>query len=383
MPLKNARATTKINGKTHSKVETPDFIPGLQLNEFFFHDVVGPLMKKHFPDLKYSAGLVGHGSDVLGFDSPKSMDHNWGPRLHIFLSEPDFVANKHKIDDMLRKNLPYHYKGFPTNFTEGDKYRIAVPKLKKNGEVNHLFEFWTPASFFMHYLGFDIKRKPSFQDWLLFPQQALLEVTSGFLFHDDLGVIDLRKSFKYYPDDIWKYMLAVQWGKARDVIQFQARSGEEGDELGSYINTSRSLQTIMFLCFLIERKYAPYDKWFGAAFNSWLSCASILTPMFLDIFKEKDWMARQHLIARVYQHVGKMSNDLKIGKPGSTKIIDYFGRGYPSIDAWEFEGNIYESIENEKLREMKFQMGGIDQFINHARITHMDYFYKELKDIIK
>jgi hypothetical protein len=363
--------------------QTPDFIPGMMLNETFFHDVVRPLMIQNFPELKYSAGLVGHGSDVLGFDSPKSMDHNWGPHLHMFFSEPDFVAYKHKVDEMLKTQLPYDYQGFPTNFAEGDKYRVAVPKVKKSGPVNHLFEFWTPNSFFIHYLGFDIKRKPSYRDWLLFPQMALLEVTTGKMFHDDLGMIELRKSFMYYPDDIWKYMLAIQWGKVRDVIQFQARSGEEGDELGSYVNTARSIQTVMFLCFLIERKYAPYDKWFGTAFNSWLKCAPFLTPLLLDIFKEKDWMHRQELLAQVYQELGKMTNDLKIAKPASTKIIDYFDRGYPYVDAWEFESRLFESVENEQLKEMKFQVGGIDQFINHARINHMDYFYKELKDIIK
>jgi hypothetical protein len=371
------------NTEESSDIKIPSFVPGMSLNEMFYHDVVRPLMIKHFPELKYSAGLVGHGSDVMGFDSEKSMDHNWGPHLHMFFSEPDFVAYKHKVDEMLRKNLPYEYMGFSTNFTDGDKYRIAVPKYKKRGEVNHLFEFWTPESFFMHYLGFNIKRKPSFQDWLLFPQQALIEVTIGKIFHDDLGVIDLRKSFMYYPDDIWKYMLAVQWGKVRDHIQFQARSGEEGDELGSYVNSGRSIQTVMFLCFLLERRYAPYDKWFGTAFNSWLKCSEKLTPLLLSVFKERDWFRRQQFLAEIYQELGKMTNALKISKPAPTKIIDYFGRGYPAIDAWEFEARMYESIENEQLKAMKFQMGNIDQFINHARINHMDYFYKELKDIIK
>lgn len=371
------------NAKPEIEIATPEFIPGMTLNESFYHDVVRPLMIKHFPDLKYSAGLVGHGSDVIGFDSPTSMDHNWGPHLHIFLSEHDFVAFKHKVDEMLRKNLPYTYKGFSTNFAEGDKYRVAVPKFKKSGEVNHIFEFWTPQSFFMHYLGFDIRRKPSFRDWLLFPQQALLEVTVGKMFHDDLGVIELRRSFSYYPDDIWKYMLSVQWGKIRDHIQFQARSGEEGDALGAYVNTARSVHLIMFMCFLLERKYASYDKWFGTAFNNWLPCAEKMRPLLLEIMEEKNWVKRQDLLSKAYQELGKMCNKLKLTKPISTKIVEYFGRGYSYVDVWEFEEKVFNTIENEQLKEMKFKMGNIDQFINHARITHMDYFYKELKDIIK
>ncbi len=378
MSVKNTHPQTE-----EETVILPNFVPGMDLNEAFYHDVVGPLMTKHFPELTYSAGLVGSGSDVLGFDSPKSMDHNWGPHLHIFFSEPDFVASKHKVDEILRQNLPYEYKGFPTHFTKGDKYRISIPKLKKSGPIHHLFYFWTPESFFMKFLGFDIKRKPSFRDWLLFPQQALIEITAGKLFHDDLGMIDLRKSFAHYPEDIWKYMLSIQWGKIRDVIQFQARSGEEGDELGSYVSTARNVHTAMFLCFLLEKKYAPYEKWFGTAFNSWLTCAPKMRPLLLRVFREKDWLQRQHLLAEIHQELGHMTNKLKIAKPGSTKVIDYFDRGYPCVDAWQYEKNLLDAIENEQLRNMKFQMGSIDQFINHARITHMDYFYKELQDIIK
>lgn len=363
--------------------EKPDFIPGLLLNESFYHEIVGPLLEKHFPELKYSAGLVGHGSDVMGFDSTTSMDHNWGPHLHIFLSEPDFVGYKHKIDEMLQNELPYTYKGFSTHFTEGDVYKIAVPKYIKRGKIRHLFEFWTPQSFFMHYLGFDINRKPSFRDWLLFPQQALLEVTIGKLFHDDLQIIDLRRSFSRYPDDIWKYMISVQWGKIRDHIQTQARSGEEGDELGSELSAARSIRMVMFMCFLLERKYTPYDKWFGVAFKKWLRHGPNLAPLLIDVLKEKDWFKRQETLACIYQEVGEICNELKITKPISTKIVDYFGRGYPMVDAWKFEEKIHESIQNEQLRNMKFPMGSIDQFIDHARINHMNYFYNELKDAIK
>src|SRR4051812_37247893 len=97
---------------THTQKTSPPapaFMPGMLLNESFYREVVGPLMREHFPDLRYSAGMVGHGSDVLGFDSEKSMDHNWGPHLNIFLSEPDFVAYKHRIDEMLATKLPYTY----------------------------------------------------------------------------------------------------------------------------------------------------------------------------------------------------------------------------------------------------------------------------------
>ncbi len=72
---------------------------------------------------------------VLGFDTPKSMDHNWGPHLQIFFSEADFIAYKHEVDEMLRTHLPYTYKGFSTNFTTGDRYLKDKPKFKKSGKI--------------------------------------------------------------------------------------------------------------------------------------------------------------------------------------------------------------------------------------------------------
>ena len=61
------------------------FIPGLQLSELFYNEVIKGLIDKKFPNLKYSSALIGHGSEVLGFDTPRSTDHHWGPRVMIFL----------------------------------------------------------------------------------------------------------------------------------------------------------------------------------------------------------------------------------------------------------------------------------------------------------
>lgn len=52
------------------------FIPGLQLNEIFYQQVVQSILMTYFPVVRHSATLIGYGSDVLGFDTLISMDHN-------------------------------------------------------------------------------------------------------------------------------------------------------------------------------------------------------------------------------------------------------------------------------------------------------------------
>jgi len=64
-----------------------EFIKGLDLCESFFNECALPLLQKHYPDLRHSAGLIGWGSDVLGYDDAVSTDHQWGPRFYLFLRD--------------------------------------------------------------------------------------------------------------------------------------------------------------------------------------------------------------------------------------------------------------------------------------------------------
>jgi hypothetical protein len=92
------------------------FIKGLELCEGFFFDLAKPILDKHFPGLKYSAGLIGFGSDVIGYDDEVSRDHEWGPRFYLFLDEKD-MPKEQEIMDAFGKNLPYEYKGYSTSFS--------------------------------------------------------------------------------------------------------------------------------------------------------------------------------------------------------------------------------------------------------------------------
>jgi hypothetical protein len=57
-----------------------EFISGLQLSELYYQEAVKPNLETAFPQLVYSAALIGPGSEVPGYDTPQSMDHNWGPK---------------------------------------------------------------------------------------------------------------------------------------------------------------------------------------------------------------------------------------------------------------------------------------------------------------
>jgi len=71
---------------------TTHFLPGLQLSERSFHRAVAPILERHFPKLRYGAGRLGRGSKVLGFDTQRSMDHDWGPQVEILLADSERVC---------------------------------------------------------------------------------------------------------------------------------------------------------------------------------------------------------------------------------------------------------------------------------------------------
>jgi len=78
---------------------------------------VEPLLREEFPELTYDAGLIGFGSEVLGFDDELSPDHHWGPRTMLFLSADDHQRYYRQIWDLLAERLPYTFLGYTTNFT--------------------------------------------------------------------------------------------------------------------------------------------------------------------------------------------------------------------------------------------------------------------------
>ena len=102
------------------------FIQGLELSRILYETSVKPILANHFPNLRYSAALLGRGSEVLSFDTPQSMDHDWGPRLMLFLDKAGYDRREH-IDQVLRRELPPEIRGYPTRYAQHQKEgRFAI-----------------------------------------------------------------------------------------------------------------------------------------------------------------------------------------------------------------------------------------------------------------
>ncbi|HVF66776.1 MAG TPA: DUF4037 domain-containing protein [Pyrinomonadaceae bacterium] len=343
----------------------PEFIKGLELSRLFYEEAVRPILEESFPDLRYAAAMLGTGSEVLGFDTGMSRDHGWGPRFDLFLSEEDYEDKRDRVEETLRRKLPHSFRGYPTSFTEPDPTDNGTQHLdtRAGGPVNHKVEVMTPRGFVLDYLDFDITRELEPADWLTFPEQKLRTLTRGAVFRDRIGLEDVRRRFAYYAEDVWLYLLGSAWARVGQEEHLMGRAGSVGDEIGSALIGARLVRDLMRLCFLMEKTYAPYPKWFGTAFAQ-LDCAPELSPHLRAALKADTWRERQQHLARAYRIVASKHNALRITEPLPVEPRDFFGRPFLVIDLHGYAEATLALIKDERVQRIAARrpVGNVDLF---------------------
>jgi len=348
-------------------METPEFVPGMELAECFYYGAVRPLLEMRFPDLRYSSALLGSGSEVLGFDTPRSRDHDWGPRCQIFLDEQALETYGDAIRSVLCDQLPVQFQGYSTNFELAEEAETTWMVDKLASPVNHRVGLHTVRGYFGEYLGVDPASNFSALDWLVFSEHKLCSIVSGRVFHDGLGTLrNLQRRLAYYPRDVWLYLLAAQWRQIGQEEAFLGRAGDVGDELGSRLIATKLARYVMRLAFLMEQTYAPYSKWFGSAFAR-LSCAERLFPVLHSVLEAANWEERQGRLAVAYGIVAEVHNGLGLGEPLDTGVSPFFDRPYLVICADRFAEQIRAAIRSSELRDLPL-VGSVNQFVDSTDI---------------
>jgi len=120
----------------------------------------------------------------------------------------------------------------------------------------------------------------------------------------------------------------------------------------------------MRLCFLLERRYAPYSKWFGTAFNR-LTSAGQLGPRLTAALAASNWQEREEHLAEAYEAVARMQNTLALTDPLDPTPRRYHDRPYRVIHAERFANVLAATIRDEELRRIIDDVGlvgAVDQF---------------------
>lgn len=354
--------------KTHFR-----FLPGLDLSEALYREAVRPILSRNFPGLATSAALLGSGSEVLGFDTPQSPDHDWGPRLMLFLSETDFPHYHDSVDEALRRELPREVRGFLIDLARRDAEPSGDP-------VHHQVQILTVRQLFHSAVKIDIEQEITPLDWVLVPQQQLRSLTAGRVFDDGLGQLEpARAKLAYYPHDVWLYLLAAQWMRISQEEPFMGRTGQAGDEIGSRLVAGRLVKDLMNLGFLMERQYAPYIKWFGTAFAR-LDCARSFHPLFEKIFAAATWQARQPHLARALETAAHLHNQLAITPPLSEEAENFYNRPFHVIRGERFFEAIHAQIHDPRVLALPPKLGGVDQYLDSTdAINFLNEKMEEIK----
>ena len=324
-----------------------DFVSGIDLARMFYIEVVRPLIKGR----AHSAARLGSGSDVLGFDTPRSTDHGWGPQLQVFVAASEVDTVRRIIDS----GLPEEFHGWPARFGWDEvavQHHVNVVSLEK----------WLES-----HLGFDPQVDITVQNWLTTPQQLLLEVTAGAVFHDPNGDLKrVRSKLEWYPNDIWLWLLACQWRRIAQEEAFVGRTAEVGDKLGSRILTARLVRDLMRLCFLIERRYTPYSKWLGSAFRN-LRIAPGLVPYLDAALKATDYPARETGLCSAYEYIARCYNQLNLTPPVDPEVRLFYKRPFRVLGGDRFAEVCLAAIHDEWLKGQPL-VGSIDQFVDSTDV---------------
>lgn len=317
------------------------FVPGRELSVAFYRDVVEPMVR----GWPHAAGLLGEGSDVLGYDDETSTDHDWGPRVQLFVA----AADTDQVRQAVAAGLPDTYAGWPVVFGSD-----------KNAP-QHRVEVWALGDWLVRELGIDPRDGMTTVDWLAVPHQQLLGVVRGAVHADPDGELArVRAQLAWYPDDVWRWLLASQWTKIGQEQAFAGRAAETGDELGSQIIAVRLVRELMRLAFLLERTYWPYTKWFGTAFAE-LSIAAALSPALTAAATAPSHPGREEGLAAAYELLARRHNELGLHAPVSAKVAPYFSRPYLVIHCGPLVEACVAAIGDPWLREHPL-VGSVDQF---------------------
>jgi hypothetical protein len=310
----------------------------------------------------------------------------WGPRLVLFLPVEDFENTNQEVDKILRQELPVRFHGYSTHFgkpnLEDNGTRLSMDI--EEGPVDHLITIETISGYWQKTARIDPWREPTVTEWLTISQQQLLEWTAGKVFHDDLGLEAVRQRFAWYPQDVWLYMLASQWAQLAEIEAFVGRTWQLRDFLGSQLVATQIVEKLIHLCFLMERRYAPYAKWLGTSFKE-LQCYPEMQPLLASILSAPDYSQRELWLVKAYSLVAKLHNSLQITPPIDVHTRTYSGwhvynaeqrelalddpkntRPHQVLFAGRFADYIRAEIRDPEVLALRPNQGSVSQFLRES-----------------
>lgn len=237
---------------------------GLELAEKYYEAYGRQMLEEQFGQVvdQAAAGLVGQGSECFGFDDEISMDHDYGPSFCIWLPREAYLRYGVQMQAAYDA-LPQKFMGFSERVTQKQgQGRVGILCLE---------------DFYAEILGRDTVPR-TVQEWLALSEESLATVTNGRVFEDRLGRFSAVRDglLQYYPQEVWKRRLAQSLAKAAQSGQYNyARAMKRGERITAELALAEFIRESMKTVYLLNRKYAPYDKWMHRGLKELAVCSEI------------------------------------------------------------------------------------------------------------
>jgi hypothetical protein len=328
-------------------------LPGAEVARRFFAAVVAPLLDQAAPGLRYAAGRLGSGSDVLGLDDATSRDHDWGCRLTLLVDAED-RDQVPVLSRLLEERLPERFGELPVRFG-----------VTWDGAVSHNVEVATVGGFAASRLGVDPTGGLSVPGWLSLTGQSVLEVTAGPVFADRTRALaPVRALLAWYPPDVERYVLAAGWQRLGRQLPMVGRTAEAGDELGSRLLSARLAGDVMALAFTLSRQWAPYAKWRGTVFRS-LPAAARLGGLGAAV-TAPGWREREDALAAGCEVLLDVQRERGLPAPGAA-VIPFYDRPYRAVDQAVPDG-LLASVTDPEVARLPPLVGSVEQWADSTDV---------------
>ncbi len=224
---------------------------GLELSRAFYEEYGAPMLREQFPAAErlIAVGLVGSGSECLGFDDEISRDHDFEPGFCLLLPDESVLDRRTAfLMERAYAKLPREFMGFR---------RSAVAPV---GGARH--GVLRTADFFREKVGAP-DGVLTVDQWLKLPQQSLLEATGGEIFRDDLGEVSaIRAALSVMPEDVRRKRLSGHLLLMAQAGQYNyLRCLQHGESAAGQLAVNEFVKSCIEVVFLLNRAYAPYYKW--------------------------------------------------------------------------------------------------------------------------
>ncbi len=223
---------------------------GIELARKYYETCGAPMLEEQFSSVldRIAVGLVGEGSECLGFDDDISQDHDFEPGFCLFVTLADYEQFGFALERAYAK-LPKTFEGFQ---------RAALSPVGGNRHGVLVIE-----DFYMRFLGAEAAPE-TYGHWLQLPPSALRSATSGEIWRDDLGLFSKTRDtlLAGYPQDVRLKKLAAHTINMAQSGQYNLpRCLSRGEVGAAGLCCGEFVRHAISAVYLLNNTYEPFYKW--------------------------------------------------------------------------------------------------------------------------